>query len=90
MNAEHTPPSAIELHIEELVLYGFAPGDRDRIAAALEQELTRLLTEQGVPQSLAQAGDIAYLSAPPFRVTSSRPDMIGLQMAQSVNEGLRS
>ena len=49
----------IELHIEELVLHGFSPGDRYRIGEAVEQELTRLLADRGVPQSLAEGGEIA-------------------------------
>src|SRR5258708_7973370 len=37
--------SNINLHIEELVLHGFAPGDRYTIADPVERELSRLLTE---------------------------------------------
>jgi hypothetical protein len=37
------PRPSINLHIEELVLHGFAPGDRHRISEAVEQELTRLI-----------------------------------------------
>ena len=44
----------IELHIEELVLHGFEPGDRHRIGEAIERELARLFAEQGTPPSLAQ------------------------------------
>jgi hypothetical protein len=40
---------SIELHIEELVLQGFAPGDRYCIANAVERELLRLFAEQRVP-----------------------------------------
>ena len=36
----------LNLHIEELVLHGFAPGDRYRIGEAVQQELTRLFAEQ--------------------------------------------
>jgi hypothetical protein len=52
-------PRSIELHIEELVLRGFAPGDRYWIGEAVEQELTRLLADRGVPESLARGGEIA-------------------------------
>ena len=44
----------IELHIEELVLHGFAPADRYRIGDTVQRELTRLLAEQGMPASLIQ------------------------------------
>jgi hypothetical protein len=46
-------PKSIDLHIEELVLYGFDPLDRRRIAEALPVELSRLLAERGLPPSLA-------------------------------------
>jgi hypothetical protein len=55
------PP--IEVHIEELVLQGFAPADRQRIAAALERELTRGLTGRGPPGWLTTAGHLAHLDA---------------------------
>ena len=40
-------PYNIELHIEELVLHGFSPRDRDAIGEAVQRELTRLFVEQG-------------------------------------------
>lgn len=50
-------PENIELHIEKLVLHGFAPGAHSRIGEAVQQELTRLFLEQGVPRSLSQGGE---------------------------------
>jgi hypothetical protein len=44
-----TKPSALELHIEEVVLRGFSPDDRSEIADALESELARLLGRHGLP-----------------------------------------
>ena len=52
-------PKNIELNIEELVLHGFSPGDRYGIGEAVERELTRLLADRGVPESLAQGGEVA-------------------------------
>ncbi len=49
----------VDLHIEELVLHGFSPGDRFRIGEAVELELTRLITEQGIPSSLSRDGEVA-------------------------------
>ena len=52
----------VELHIEELVLHGFEPGDRDQIAQAVERELARLLlAEGGLPPSVAQNGGLFHL-----------------------------
>ena len=84
-----TPPAAVELHIEELVLHGFAPGDRLRIARAVERELAQLLAGRGAPEWLAQGGEIAQLDGGEFTVRQdSRPEQIGAQVAQAVVGGL--
>jgi hypothetical protein len=44
-----------EVHVEELVLDGFQPGDDRAIAAALQRELKRLLQREGL-SSLGQMG----------------------------------
>jgi hypothetical protein len=78
----------VALHIEELVLHGFAPGDRHAIAEGLQGELTRLLTERGLPRALAAGASWETLATPPVAVgTGSRPEVIGAQVARSVYEG---
>ncbi len=78
-------PRNIELHIEELVLHGFASGDRYRIAEAVERELAAQFAEQGVPQSLAEGGEIVNLDGGAFQVAAgSKPEVIGAQVAQAV------
>jgi len=79
----------IELHIEELVLRGFAPGDRYRIGEAVEHELTRLLADRGVPQSLADGGEIASVDGGAFEVApGARAEVVGAQVAKAVYGGL--
>ncbi len=81
--------SNIEVDIEELVLYGFAPGDRYRIGDAVERELTRLFAEQGTPPSLNQDAAIARLDGGAFDVrTESKAPTVGAQIAQAVYGGL--
>ncbi|MEW6732882.1 MAG: hypothetical protein AB1489_16270 [Acidobacteriota bacterium] len=80
---------SIELHIEELVLHGFSLIDRYRISEAIEQELTRLFTEQGVPASLIQYNEVASLNVGDFRVAeNSKAAAIGVQIAQAMYGGL--
>lgn len=80
----------IELHIEELVLHGFAPGDRDRIASAVQQELTVLLTEQGVSLP-AQSATIAKLTGKPFALpTTPNANLTGTQIAHSVFDAMQA
>ncbi len=75
----------IELHIEELVLHGFSPGDRYRIGEAVELELTRLLTEHGISSSLSHGGELARLEGGTFNAApNSKAEAIGSQVAQSV------
>jgi len=82
-------PKNVELHIEELVLRGFAPGDRYRIGEAVERELTRLLADRGVPQSLAEVGEIASVDGGAFEVApGSRAEAVGAQVAKAVYGGL--
>lgn len=82
-------PANINLHIEELVLHGFAPGDRYRIGEAVQQELTRMFAEQGVPRSLAEGGEIGRLDAGAFEMASgAKPEVVGTQIAQAIYGGL--
>lgn len=82
-------PEKIELHIEELVLHGFSPGDRQRIEAAVQKELARRLAEQGVPPSLARGGEMARLDGGSFEVApSSGTEAIGAQVALALYGGL--
>lgn len=79
-------PARMELSIDELVLHGFAPGDRRRISQAVQRELTRLAAEQGFPQEQMKRGAIGRLDAGTIRIDPvRRPERIGAQVAQSVH-----
>ena len=81
----------IHLHIEELVLHGFSPGDRYRIAESAQSQLVSLLTEKGVPAALAGGGRMDLLNAGSFHVgTAARPEGMGAQIAAAVYGGLGS
>jgi len=79
----------LQLHIEELVLHGFAMGDRHAISAALQQELTRLFTEQGIPPNLSQGGRVPQLNGGTVAIApGTRPELVGSQIAQSLYNGI--
>jgi hypothetical protein len=81
----------ISLHVDEIVLHGFPPVDRYRIAESVQTELARLLVEQGVPASLEQGGSIARLDVGAFDLApDARSDRIGVQVAQAIYGGLLS
>jgi hypothetical protein len=81
-------PVNVELHIEELVLNGFAPGDLYLIGDVVERELTSLFTEQGTPPSLAQGSEIERLDGGTFEMRpGSGAETIGVRVAQAVYGG---
>ena len=84
-----TAPPAVELHIGELVLHGFAPAGRYTIADAVERELARLFAERGVPLGLAPGGEIDRLDGGQLQLApGSDGQAIGLGVAQAVYRSL--
>lgn len=82
-------PYNIELHIEELVLHGFATRDRDAIGAAVQHELTRLCAEQGMHPALSKHYEVEKLDGGSFAMKpGAKAQTIGVQVAQSVYGGL--
>lgn len=80
-------PSAIRVDIGELVLDGFR-ADPDRVSAAFEHELTRLVRESGVP--LAADGPVgvdALTGLPPLPAGLSAR-RLGQELARAVHQGL--
>lgn len=79
----------VELHIEELVLHGFARGDRYAIADAIEHELARLLAAQlagpAVPPALARPSEHARMDAGTVHLQNSAGDAVGTELAQAVH-----
>ncbi len=82
-------PYNLDFNIDELVLDGFDGVDRERLGAAVEHELARLFTEQGVSAALRQGGRTARLDGGAFTLTpNADADAIGTQIAQAVFGGL--
>jgi len=80
-------PANLELNIEKLILPDLPPGQRLRVAAIIEQELTRLWTEQGLPPGIV--GDSVALTATTVQVTAGMaPDAMGVQVAQSIYQNM--
>ena len=80
----------MQLNIEKLVLHGFSPGDRHRIGEAVKRELTRLLTDRGVPESLEGGWEVASVDGGAIEVAQgTRAQVVGTQVAKAVYGGLR-
>src|SRR5262249_32785150 len=87
--AQPVVPAGVELQIEALVLDGFPPGDRFRIADALQNELARLLAAHGVPPALTRPGAVERLDGGAFEIDPvSQPDTVGVQIAQTVHRSM--
>jgi hypothetical protein len=81
--------SSIHLHIEELVLHGFAPGDRRDIGDAVEMELRRLLADRPATGTFRESSKTDQVDAGEFNVTSgATPQTIGGHVAASVRRSL--
>lgn len=83
----------IELHIEHLVLDGLplTPTDGAAIQQAIQTELTRLLTENGLASALEQGGVLTGVRTPDMRLpANSAPDAMGRGIGAAIHEGLRA
>jgi hypothetical protein len=81
----------IELHIEQLILDGIAiaPGQRALLHAAVEAELTRLLTQGGLAEGLANGGALPSIRTGAIQLApDGDPQRMGTQIAQSVYGGI--
>ena len=80
---------SIELHIEELVLHGFAPGDRHRIGDAVERELIRLLEGRGLVTPFETAMAMERIDAGSVSVRPGAPvETVGRETARALHRGL--
>jgi hypothetical protein len=83
----------IKLHIDELVLHGFAPNDRYAIADAVERELAHLFTADHATPALshlpADNSDVPILQAGSFQVAfGADGNSIGTQIARAIHGGI--
>jgi hypothetical protein len=75
----------INLHIEELLLRDVPYSVRQRVVAAFEHELVRLLSEQDLPPSMTQSGYVPLINLGTIHIKpDAKPDAIGTQIAQRV------
>lgn len=89
-HAAAAAPASVRLHIEEVVLHGFDPRGRYSVGDAVQHELTRLLTEHGLPTALFEARGAEQLDAGTFdSARDARPHALGAQVARAVYGGLK-
>ncbi len=80
----------VKVHIEELVLHGFAPADRARIATAVEDELARLIGEGGWPGVRGNPVTRDRIDGGAFKVKpGTKPQAAGTEIARAVFQSLK-
>ncbi|RFM26935.1 hypothetical protein [Deminuibacter soli] len=83
------PYRQVNLHIEELVLHGFAPHEAPYIGAAVEAALAGMLQQQGLPPELAMPAAIEALRAHTIQMAPGQSAAAtGTQVAAAVMGGL--
>ena len=84
-------PTAIELHIEALVLSGLLAGQQQAIAAAIQHELTRLIAAGGITGFLTQSSSIPILDGGSFTIApDAAPEETGARIADSITSAVTS
>lgn len=82
-------PRDMHIHIEELVLHGFAPGDRARIADGVGRELERLFAER-VPRQWERSQSIERVRASSIQLAVAEPaERIGEKIARSIHSAAK-
>jgi hypothetical protein len=75
----------VHIHINELVLSGFGHLNRRQLTEAIRAELTRLITQRGLPPPLNAAGYIDRLDGGSFQVKDKAGALsIGTDLARTL------
>jgi len=83
---------SIHLHIERLVLDGFAldAAQGPAVQAAVQAEVSRLLAEQGLGDGYRQGGALAYVRGADLQPTAAPgPEPLGRQIGAALHQSLR-
>jgi hypothetical protein len=81
----------IRLHIDRLIVDGFdlKRTDGRMVKSAVQAELSRLLTENGLHHELQQGGAVPQVKADTLQVgVNPSPRQLGTQIARSVYGGI--
>jgi hypothetical protein len=80
----NTPARELEIHIEEVVLRNFSPGDRSHIGDAFESELANLVKQHGLSTTTSSIS-IDRLDAGSFKVApGAKAQTVGGQVAKAL------
>ncbi len=87
---EGTPMNRVIVHIDRLVLRGFAAAERDRIAAGLRQELGRVFADGAALARWRAMGDAPALKVSGVHIAHRPlPRQVGEAVGQGIGKGMR-
>jgi hypothetical protein len=78
-------PTSVDMQIDSIVFHGFSRADGHRAAAALQRELTRLVTAHGLPE-IASSKHVDAGAIP----AAARPELTGVRAARAIHGGFRA
>jgi len=78
-----TSPSEIDVHINELVLHGFEGRNQRTVAEALRNQLSALLTEQGIPATWKDNPETLQARAT-YAIGLTNPTTAGTEIAKAI------
>ncbi len=81
-------PRTVRVDIGELVLDGFGRVDTDKVSAAFQSELARLVRERGVPLAAEGGRALDALSGLPALPATASARRLGQELARAVHAGL--
>lgn len=83
-------PGNIELHIEEIVIEGFTPGNTDLLTNVIEGSLLNLIKERGLSQGQLRESEIEWLPGGALYLNSADPvDKVGHQLGKAIYRALK-
>jgi hypothetical protein len=79
----------VVVNIDSLVLKGFRYEDRHIIGAAVQDEITRVLSAPEAAQRIAEAGNVPRMSIRDVQVgANTKPQQVGSATGRAVGQGL--
>jgi hypothetical protein len=85
------PVSGLEVFIDELILHGFSPSDRDSIGEALSMEMEHQLAEASFQNLLEQSTDVEFMKTTRIALPpNAKPTWVGNQVGQAVFDGMKN
>ena len=77
----------VSVHIDRLVLHGFARADGEAIASGLREQLARVLEDANALRALTASGDVPRLRARSVQIDrGARAVAIGEDVARAITE----